>query len=71
MATEVMFRVSLQSSLEQRNNLKRLEKSLEEKVKILKNFDDKILELIPEDEAETLINETDRSCQFSDEINNI
>ena len=71
MATEVMFRVSLQSSLEQRNNLKRLEKSLEEKVKILKNFDDKILELIPEDEAETFINETDRLCQFSDEINNI
>ena len=30
-------------------NLKRLEKSLEEKVKIFKNLDDKILELIPED----------------------
>ena len=32
------------------------EKSLEEKVKILKNLDDEILELIPEDEAETLTN---------------
>ena len=30
-------------------NLKRLEKSLEEKVKIFKNLDDEILELIPED----------------------
>ena len=35
-------------------NLERLEKSLEEKVKILKNLDDEILELIPGDEAETL-----------------
>ena len=35
-------------------NLERLEKSLEEKVKILKNLDYEILELIPEDEAETL-----------------
>ena len=53
------------------SNLKRLEKSLEEKVKILKNLDDEILELIPEDEAETLTSEIDKSCQFSDEINNI
>ena len=30
-------------------NLKRLEKSFEEKVKIFKNLDDEILELIPED----------------------
>ena len=43
-------------------NLKTLEKSLEEKVKILKNLDDEILELIPEDEAETLTNEVDKSC---------
>ena len=49
-------------------NLKRLEKSLEEKVKILKNLDDEILELIPEDEAETLTNEIDKSCQFSDAL---
>ena len=52
-------------------NLKRLEKSLEEKVKIHKNLDDEILGLIPEDEAETLTNEIDKSCQFSDEINDI
>ena len=52
-------------------NFKRLEKSLEEKVKILKNLDDEMLELIPEDEAETLANEIDKSCQFSDEINDI
>ena len=51
------------------SNLKRLEKSLEEKVKILKNLDDEILELISEDEAETLTNEIDKSCQISDEIN--
>ena len=50
-------------------NLKRLEKSLEGKVKILKNLDDEILKLIAEDEPETLTNETDKSCQFSDEIN--
>ena len=44
-------------------DLKRLEKLLEEKIKILKNLDDKIiLELIPEDEDETLTNEIDRSC---------
>ena len=36
-------------------NLKRLEKSPEEKVKILKNLDGEILELILENEAETLI----------------
>ena len=35
-------------------NLKRLEKSLEEKTKILKNLNGEILELIPEDEVETL-----------------
>ena len=52
-------------------NLKRLEKSLEEKVKILKNLDDGILELIPEDEAEILTYKIDKSCQFSDEINDI
>ena len=52
-------------------NLKRLEKSLEEKMKILKNLDDEILELISEDEAETLTNEIDKSCQISDEINDI
>ena len=52
-------------------NLKRLEKSLEEKVKILKNLDDEILELIPEGEAETLTNEIDKSCQFSEEMNDI
>ena len=51
--------------------MKRLENSLKEKVKILKNLDDEILELIPEDEAETLANEIDKSCQFSDEINDI
>ena len=37
-------------------------------MKVLKNLDDEILELIPEDEAETLANETDKSCQFSNEI---
>ena len=52
-------------------NLKKLEKSLEEKVKILKNLDDKILKLIPGDEAETLTKEIDKSCQFSNEINDI
>ena len=52
-------------------NLKRLEKSLEEKVKILKNLVDEILELIPEDEVATLTNEIDKSCQFSDKINDI
>ena len=51
--------------------MKRLEKSLEEKVKILKNLDDEILGLIPEDETETLTYEIDKSCQFSDEINDI
>ena len=36
----------------------------------LSNFiTDEILELISEDEAETLTNEIDKSCQFSDEIN--
>ena len=40
-------------------------------MKILKNLDDEILELIPEDEAETLTYEIDKSCQFSDEINDI
>ena len=57
MAIEVMLRVSLQrfSRTDEQNllNLKKLEKSLEEKVKILKNWDDEILELIPEDEVET------------------
>ena len=52
-------------------NLKRLEKSLEEKVKIHEKLDDEILELILEDEVETLTNEIDKSCQFSDEINDI
>ena len=52
-------------------NLKRLEKSLEENVNILKNLDDEILELISENEAETLTNEIDKSCQISDEINDI
>ena len=52
-------------------NLKRLEKSLEEKVEILKNLDDEILELIAEDEAETLTNKIDKSCQFSEKINDI
>ena len=52
-------------------NLKRLEKSFKEKLKILKNIDDEILELIPEDETETLTNKIDKSCQFSDEINDI
>ena len=41
------------------------------KLKVLKNLDDEILELIPEDEPETLTNEIDKSCQFSDEINDI
>ena len=49
-------------------NLKRLEKSLEENVNILKNLDDEILELKSKDEAETLTNEIDKSCQISDEI---
>ena len=40
-------------------------------MKILKNLDDEILELIPEDEVETLTNEIDKSCQFSNEINDI
>ena len=40
-------------------------------MKILKNLDDEIIELIPEDEAETLTNEIDKSCQFPDEINDI
>ena len=53
------------------NLKKRLEKSLKEKVKILKNLDHEILELIPEDEVETLTNEIDQSCEFSDEINDI
>ena len=52
-------------------SLKKLEKSLEEKVKILKKLDNQILELIPEDSAETLTNAIDKSCQFSDEINAI
>ena len=52
-------------------DLKRFEKSLEEKVKILKNLNDEVLELISEDEAETFTNEIDRSCQISDEINDI
>ena len=77
MVIEVMFRVSFRvsrlefSRTDEQNllNLKRLEKSFEEKVKILKNLDDEIIELIPEDEVETLIDEIDKSCQFSDEIN--
>ena len=40
-------------------------------MKILKNLDDEIFELIPEDEVESLTNEIDKSCQFSDEINDI
>ena len=52
-------------------NLKELGKSLEEKMKILKNLHDEKLELIPEDEAETLSNEIDKSRQFLDEINDI
>ena len=39
-------------------NLKRLQKSLEEKVEVLKELDDEILELIPEDEAENLTSST-------------
>ena len=39
-------------------NLKRLQKSLEEKVEVLKKLDDEILELIPEDEAENLTSST-------------
>ena len=39
-------------------NLKRLQKSLEEKVEVLKKLDGEILELIPEDEAETLTSST-------------
>ena len=52
-------------------NLKKVEKSLEEKVKLLKELDDEILELIPEDEEETLSNEIEKSCQLSDQINDI
>ena len=51
--------------------LKNLEKFPEEKVKILKNLHDEILELIPENKAETLTNEIGNSCQFSDESSNI
>ena len=46
-------------------NLKELQKSLEEKVKILKNLDDGILKLMPEDESENLTNEIDKSYQIS------
>ena len=52
-------------------NLKKLEKSLEEKVKIFKNLDDELFELTTKDETETLANEIDKLCQFLDEINNI
>ena len=40
-------------------------------MKILKNLDDEVLELMPEDEVETLTNEIDKSCQFSDEVNDM
>ena len=40
-------------------------------MEIFKNLDDRRLESISGDEAETLTNEIDKSCQFSDEINNI
>ena len=40
-------------------------------MKILVNLDDEIFELIPEDEAEILTNEMNKSGQFSDEINDI
>ena len=40
-------------------------------MKILKNLDDEVLELMPEDKVETLINEMDKSCQFSHEVNDI
>ena len=52
-------------------NLKRFEKSLEEKVKILNNLDDEIHELISEDETENLTNEIYKSCHILDEINDI
>ena len=53
-------------------NLKELKKSLQEfEVTILKNLEAEILKLIPEDEAETLTNNICKSCQFSDEINDI
>ena len=40
-------------------------------MEIFKNLDDRRLESISGDEAETLTNEIDKSCQFWDEINNI
>ena len=40
-------------------------------MKILKNLDDEVLELMPEDEVETLTKEMDKSCQFSHEVNDI
>ena len=52
-------------------NLKKLEKSLEEKVKILKNLDDEKREVIPDDEADTLTYQINISYQFSDKSNSI
>ena len=49
-------------------NLKRREKSLQEKVKVCKNFDDEILEL---KWGWNFNNEIDKSYQFSDEINDM
>ena len=50
-------------------NLKRIEKSLNEKPTVLKNFDNDILELIDEADVDTLFTEIQDSSNLSDEIN--
>ena len=50
-------------------NLKKIEKSLNEKATVLKNFDNDILELIDEADVDTLLTEIQDSSNLSDEIN--
>ena len=50
-------------------NLKKIEKSLNEKATVLKNFDNDILELIDETDVDTLLTEIQYSSNLSDEIN--
>ena len=49
--------------------LKKIEKSLNEKAIVLKDFDNDILELIDEADADTLLTGIQDSSNLSDEIN--
>ena len=50
-------------------NLKKIEKSLNEKATVLRNFGNDILELIDEADVDTLLTEIQDSSNLSDEIN--